>query len=108
MNQPSLNFIEQLVIAEAREQLRNLPPFFREYCSEIKVDRVMNNAIQLLPRGFKNLGEKYHDPQTRRLRVRIAVEKAIADMLHELKFYYVARTEVEDEEDIPTEPYCKK
>jgi hypothetical protein len=108
MNQPSLNFIEQLVIAEAREQLRNLPPSFRKYRSEIKVDRVMNNAIQLLPRSFKTLGEKYHDPQTRRLRVRIAVERAIADMLHELKFYYVARTEVEDEEDIPTEPYCKK
>jgi hypothetical protein len=108
MNQPSLNFIEQLVIAEAREQLRNLPPSFRKYRSEIKIDRVMNNAIQLLPRGFKSLGEKYHDPQTRRLRVRIAVERAIADMLHELKFYYVARTEVEDEEDIPTEPYCKK
>jgi hypothetical protein len=108
MNQPSLNFIEQLVIAEAREQLRNLPPSFRKYRSEIKIDRVMNNAIQILPRSFKTLGEKYHDPQTRRLRVRIAVERAIADMLHELKFYYVARTEVEDEEDIPTEPYCKK
>lgn len=108
MNQSSLNFIEQLVIAETKEQLRNLPPYFRKYRSEIKIDRVMNNAIQLLPRSFKTLGEKYHDPQTRRLRIRIAVERAIADMLHELKFYYVVKTDVEDEENIPTEPYAKK
>ena len=108
MNQPSLNFIEQLVIAEAQKQLRNLPPSFRKYRSEIKIDRVMNSAIQLLPLSFKTLGEKYHDPHTRRLRIRIAVEKAIADRLHELKFYYVAQMEVEDEDNIPTEPYSKK
>jgi hypothetical protein len=108
MNKFSLNFIEQLVIAEVKDQLKNLPPSFRKYRSEIKIDRVMNNAIQLLPRSLKTLGDKYHDPQIRRLRVRIAVERAIADMLHELKFYYVVRTEVEDEENIPTEPYSKK
>ena len=68
----------------------------------------MNNAIQLLPRSFKTLAEKYHDPHTRRLRIRIAVERAITDMLDDLKFYYVAQTEVEDEENIPTELYAKK
>jgi hypothetical protein len=108
MNQPSFNFVEQLVIAEVREQLRNLPSSFRQYLSEIKIDRVMNNAIQILPRSFKTLGEKYHDYHPRRLRIKIAVERAIADILHELKFYYVAQTEVEDEENIPTEPYSKK
>ena len=108
MNQPFLNFVEQLVIAEVREQLRNLPPSFRKYRSEIKIDRVMNNAIQILPRSFKTLEKKYHDYHTRRLRIKIAVERAIADILHELKFYYVAQTEVEDEENIPTEPYSKK
>jgi len=108
MNQPSLNFVEQLVIAEVREQLRNLPASFRQYLSEIKIDQVMNNAIQILPRSFKTLGEKYHDPHTRRLRIKIAVERAIADILHELKFYYVAQTEVEDEENIPTEPYSER
>lgn len=105
MNQPPLNFVEQLVMAEVQEQLRNLPDSFRQYCSEIKVDQVINNAIQILPRSFKTLGEKYHDPHTRRLRIRIAVEKAIADSLHELEFYYVEQTEVEDEENIPTKPY---
>ena len=108
MSQPSLNFIEQLVIAEVKEQLRNLPASFRQYLSEIKIDRIINNAIELLPRSFKTLGEKYHDPHTRRLRIRIAVERAISDSLHELKFYYVAQTEVEDEENIPTELYAKK
>jgi hypothetical protein len=29
-------------------------------------------------------------------------------MLDDLKFYYVAQTEVEDEENIPTELYAKK
>ncbi|KAB0240580.1 hypothetical protein EZJ55_08295 [Microcystis aeruginosa EAWAG127a] len=105
MNQPPLNFVEQLVMAEVQEQLRNLPASFRQYCSEIKVDKVINNAIQILPRSFKTLGEKYHDPHTRRLRIRIAVEKAIADRLHELEFYYVEQKEVEDEENIPTKPY---
>ncbi|MDB9419560.1 hypothetical protein [Microcystis aeruginosa] len=108
MNQPSLNFVEQLVIVEVKEQLRNLPASFRQYLSETKIDRVMNNAIQLLPRSFKTLAEKYHDPHTRRLRIRIAVERAITDMLDDLKFYYVAQTEVEDEENIPTELYAKK
>jgi hypothetical protein len=108
MNKTSLRFIEQLVVAEVKEQLRNLPPSFRKYRSEIKIERVIHNAVRLLPRNFKTLGEKYHDPQTRKLRVRIAVEKAIADILHELKFYYVARTEVEDEDNIPTEPYSGK
>ena len=108
MNQPPLNFVEQLVMAEVQEQLRNLPASFRQYCSEIKVDKVINNAIQILPRSFKTLGEKYHDPHTRRLRIRIAVERAITDMLDDLKFYYVAQTEVEDEENIPTELYAKK
>jgi hypothetical protein len=70
MNQPSLNFVEQLVIAEVREQLRNLPSSFRQYLSEIKIDRVMNNAIQILPRSFKTLGEKYHDYHPRRLRIK--------------------------------------
>ncbi|MCA2620765.1 MULTISPECIES: hypothetical protein [unclassified Microcystis] len=108
MNQPSLNFVEQLVIAEVREQLRNLPSYFRQYLSEIKIDRVMNNAIQILPRSFKTLGEKSHDYHTRRLRIKIAVERAITDILHELKLYYVAQTEVEDEENIPTEPYSER
>lgn len=108
MNQPSLNFVEQLVIVEVKEQLRNLPASFRQYLSETKIDRVMNNAIQLLPRSFKTLAEKYHDPHTRRLRIRIAVERAITDMLDDLKFYYVAQTEVEDEENITTELYAKK
>jgi hypothetical protein len=108
MNQPSLNFVEQLVIVEVKDQLRNLPASFRQYLSETKIDRVMNNAIQLLPRSFKTLAEKYHDPHTRRLRIRIAVERAITDMLDDLKFYYVAQTEVEDEENIPTELYAKK
>ena len=108
MNQPSLNFVEQLVIVEVKEQLRNLPASFRQYLSETKIDRVMNNAIQLLPRSFKTLAEKYHDPHTRRLRIRIAVERAITDMHDDLKFYYVAQTEVEDEENIPTELYAKK
>ncbi|GBF55718.1 hypothetical protein N0824_03603 [Microcystis sp. 0824] len=108
MNQPSFNLIEQLVIAEVQEQLRNLPASFRKYPSEIKIDRVINNAIQLLPRSFKTLAEKYHDPHTRRLRIRIAVERAITDMLDDLKFYYVVQTEVEDEENIPTELYAKK
>ncbi|MFM6063834.1 MAG: hypothetical protein ACKO1G_17200 [Microcystis aeruginosa] len=108
MNQPSFNLIEQLVIAEVQEQLRNLPASFRKYRSEIKIDRVMNNAIQLLPRSFKTLAEKYHDPHTRRLRIRIAVERAITDMLDDLKFYYVVQTEVEDEENIPTGLYAKK
>ena len=70
MNQPFLNFVEQLVIAEVREQLRNLPSSFRQYLSEIKIDRVMNNAIQILPRSFKTLGEKDHDYHTRRLRIK--------------------------------------
>lgn len=108
MNQPFLNCVEQLVIAEVREQLRNLPASFHQYLSEIKIDRVMNNAIQILPRSFKTLGEKYHDYHPRRLRIKIAVERAIADILHELKFYYVAQTEVEDEENIPTEPYSER
>jgi transposase len=108
MNRASLNFIEQLVVTEVKEQLRNLPPSFRKYRSELKSERLIHNAIQLLPRNFKILGEQYHDSQTRKLKVRIAVERAIADMLHELKFYYIVRTEVEDEEDIPTEPYSAK
>lgn len=108
MNQPSLNFVEQLVIVEVKEQLRNLPASFRQYLSETKIDRVMDNAIQLLPRSFKTLAEKYHDPHTRRLRIRIAVERAITDMLDDLKFYYVAQTEVEDEENIPTEPNSER
>ncbi|MFM7477685.1 MAG: hypothetical protein ACKO2T_18765 [Microcystis aeruginosa] len=108
MNQPSFNLIEQLVIAEVQEQLRNLPASFHKYRSEIKIDRVMNNAIQLLPRSFKTLAEKYHDPHTRRLRIRIAVERAITDMLDDLKFYYVVQTEVEDEENISTGLYAKK
>ncbi|GCA80455.1 hypothetical protein [Microcystis aeruginosa] len=108
MNQPYLNFIEQLVMTEVQEQLSNLPACFRKYRSEIKIDRVMNNAIELLPRSFKTLAEKYHDPHTRRLRIRIAVERAITDMLDDLKFYYVAQTEVEDEENIPTGLYAKK
>ena len=69
MNQPFLNFVEQLVIAEVREQLRNLPASFHQYLSEIKIDRVMNNAIQILPRSFKTLGEKSDDYHTRRLRL---------------------------------------
>lgn len=105
MNQPPLSFIEQLVMAEVQEQLRNLPDSLRQYSSEIRVDRVMNDAIQILPRSFKTLGEKYHDPHTRKLRIRIAVEKAIDDRLNELEFYHAAQTEVEDEENIPTKPY---
>ncbi len=40
--------------------------------------------------------------------IKIAVERAITDILHELKLYYVAQTEVEDEENIPTEPYSER
>jgi len=75
MNQPSLNFVEQLVIAEVQEQLRNLPASFRKYRSEIKIDRVMNNAIQILPRSFKTLEKKYHDYHTRRLRITSATQQ---------------------------------
>lgn len=57
MNQPSLNFVEQLVIAEVREQLKNLPASFRQYLSEIKIDKIINSAIEILPRSFKTLGE---------------------------------------------------
>ena len=40
--------------------------------------------------------------------IKIAVERAITDMLDDLKFYYVAQTEVEDEENIPTEPNSER
>ncbi|AVQ73864.1 hypothetical protein MTo_03820 [Microcystis aeruginosa NIES-1211] len=108
MNRPSLNFVEQLVIAEVQEQLGSLPASFGEYLPEIKIDQIINNAIQILPRSLKTLGEKYHDNHTRRLRIKIAVERAITDRLHELKFYYVAQTEVEDEDNIPTKPYSER
>jgi hypothetical protein len=93
-----------MIEIEAREQLKNLPVSFRKYRSEIDFKRLTGDAIELLPRNFRALGEKYHDARTRQLRVRIAVERSLSNILHELKLYYVSKVEIEGEEDIPTEP----
>jgi hypothetical protein len=104
MNSGAVNFVKQAVEIEAREQLRNLPRSFRKYRSEIDFQRLTDDAIELLPRSFRALGEQYHDRQMRQLRIRIAVERAIANLLQERKLYYIARIDLEDDDDIPTEP----
>ncbi|MEG3436252.1 hypothetical protein V0288_03900 [Pannus brasiliensis CCIBt3594] len=102
MDTNALPVVRRLVEIEVREQLNHIPSSYRKYLSGIDFQRLINSAIDRLPRSFRTLGEKYHDSETRRLRVKIAVEKALAEQLQELKLYYVPRTEVEGEDEIPT------
>jgi hypothetical protein len=75
----------------------------------IVCDLERTNQLNLLPdKDLVDLCPHIEPYQVTKNRIKIAVERAIADILHELKFYYVAQTEVEDEENIPTEPYSKK